>query len=340
MHRPCCLAMFGLATTLTAQSVVVPNTSATTSVTTVLNNPLRNSGNPRTYMMGINASQLAGIAPGSLIVGVSLRAGLTTSNAAVWPLTDVTFNDYEIRIGSAIPTASWTSTFLNNFAGTPLLARDGVMVVQAGAFTNTNPTVPTPNAWGTFYFDFQVPFVYPGGDLGIQFTHPGSNDPTSIFFEQVPSNTAAHGQAITNASFQAPIASTVNYAFCVARIHYGYGPASGCPGTGGLSPNLVQNGDVTGGGTISLAAANAPANGVAVYVFGLGSASLPMANGCTLLTVPIATTLALLDNNGRATLQIAVPPGLVASFNVQVAVLDSGNPGGFTLSNGVTPSAF
>jgi hypothetical protein len=65
-----------------------------------------------------------------------------------------------------------------------------------------------------------------------------------------------------------------------------------------------------------------------------------MANGCTLLTVPIATTLALLDANGRCDLQLNVPPGIIASFNVQVAVLDAGNPGGFTLSNGVTPSAF
>lgn len=329
-----------LASAIAAQSVVVPNTSAATSVTTVLNNPLRNAGNPRTYMMGINAAQLAAIPPGSLITGVSMRAGLTTTNPAIWPSTDVTFNDYEVRIGDVLPTASWTSTFLNNFVGTPTLARDGVMVVQAGAFPNVNPSVPVPNEWGTFYWDFQVPFLYLGGDLGIQFTHPGSNDPTSIFFEQVPSNTAVHGQAITYAGFQAPTASTMNYAFCVVRIHYGYGPVSGCPGTGGMTPTLVQSGDVTGGGTIHLAVANAPANSIALYVWGVGAASIPLPTGCTLLTAPITTTLALLDANGRFDQQLNVPPGIVASINVQVAVLDSGNPAGFTLSNGVTPSAF
>ncbi|MBP8298827.1 MAG: hypothetical protein KA020_00570 [Planctomycetes bacterium] len=328
------------ASALCAQSVVVPNLSANTAATTVLNNPLRNSGNPRTYMMGINASELAAIPAGSLIVGVSLRAGLTTTNAAVWPLSDVTFNDYEILIGDALPTTSWTSTFLNNFSGTPLLARDGVMVVQAGAFTNTNPSAPVPNAWGTFFFDFQVPFPYSGGDLGIQFSHPGSNDPTSIFFEQVPSNTAVHGQAISTTGFQATTATSLNYAFCVARIHYGYGSNGACPGTNGLTPVLVDSGDVTGGGTIHLAVGNAPANGVAVYVWGLGRATIPAGNGCDLLTPPMATTLALLDANGRFDLQLNVPPGVAAMFNTQVAVLDPANPAGFTLSNGVEPTAF
>jgi hypothetical protein len=309
------------------------------SATTVLNNPLRNSGNPRTYMMGINASELAGIPPGSLINGISMRAGLTASNAAVWPLNDVSFNDYEIRIGNALPPSSWTSSFLSNFVGTPLLARSGPMVVQSGAFTNVGPTVPTPNAWGTFYFDFQVPFLYLGGDLGIQFTHPGSNDSTSIFFEQVAANTAIHGQAISNSSFQAPTASLMNYAFCVIRVHYGYGPATQCTGTGGLAPNLVQTGNVTGGGLIEFAIANAPANSIGVYVFGLGRASIPFGQGCELVTAPVGTLLALLDHNGRNVLQTNVPPGLIATWNVQAAVLDAGNPGGFTLSNGVEPSA-
>lgn len=326
-----------LAAGLTAQSVVVPNASATAAGTLVLNNPLRNSGNPRTYMMGINASQLTGIPIGSLINGISMRAGLTATNAAVWPANDVTFNDYEIRIGDAIPPASWTSAFLSNFVGTPTLARDGVMVVQAGAFTNGNPTAPTPNAWGTFFWDFQTPFVYTGGDLGIQLTHPGSNDPTSIFFEQVVSNSAVHGQAITYAAFQAATASSVNYAFCVVRIHYGYGPAGGCPGTGGLSPNLVQSENTTGGGTIHLQIANAPANAPAVYIFGLGRATIPLQNGCDLLMSPVATAFVPLDLNGRHDMLLNVPPGVVAMFNAQALVLDAGNAAGFTLSNGVEP---
>lgn len=325
---------------LCAQSVVVPNASATTAGSLVLNNPLRNSGNPRTYMLGINATELVGIAPGSLIVGISMRAGLTTTNPAVWPTTDVLFPDYEVLIGDVLPPANWSSTFLSNFTGTPLLARDGAMTVQAGAFTNSNPGVPNPNAWGTFFWDFQTPFVYTGGDLGIHLTHPGSTASTGLFFEQVQSNSGVHGQAISTTGFQAPTATSTNYAFCVTRIHYGYGPSGGCPGTGGMSPVLVQTENTNGGGTMNLAIGNAPANGVAVYIWGLGRSVIPMANGCTLLTAPVATTLALLDHNGRCDLPFVVPPGIVAQFNVQAAVLDSGNPAGFTLSNGVEPQAF
>ena len=324
---------------LCAQSVVVPNANATTSSTGVLNNPLRNSGNPRTYMMGINASELTGIPIGSLINGVSMRAGHTTTNAAVWPSNDVTFVDYEVRIGDVIPTATWTSTFANNFVGTPTLARDGVMVVDTGAFQN-NVAAPAANPWGTFYWDFQTPFVYTGGDLGIHFTHPGSNDPTSIFFEQVASNAAVHGTAMTYAGFQATTASSLNYVFCVVRLHYGYGPVTGCPGTNGLTPNLVQSENTNGGGTIRLQAANAPANAPAVYVWGFGRQTVPLQNGCSLLTVPVATTFVLLDHNGRGEVQIQAPPGLQVQFNAQLFVLDAGNPAGFTLSNGVEPQTF
>ncbi|MCA8950678.1 MAG: hypothetical protein KDE27_14345 [Planctomycetes bacterium] len=328
-----------LAAGLAAQSIVVPNANATASSTGVLNNPLRNSGNPRTYMMGINAAELAGIPVGALINGISMRAGHTNSNVAVWPANDVTFSDYEIRIGDVLPLASWTTTFLSNFVGTPTLARDGAMVVQTGAFTN-NVAYPGANEWGTFYWDFQTPLVYTGGDLGVQFTHPGSNDPTSIFFEQVPSDVNTHGIAMTGIAFQAPTATSTSYVFCVIRIHYGYGPVTGCPGTGGLSPNLVQSENTVGGGTIHLQAANAPAGAPALYVWGLGRQTITLQNGCDLLTNPVASTFTLLDQNGRADLQLQVPPAVTAMFNVQMFVIDAGAPGGFTLSNGVEPQAF
>lgn len=334
-----CSCVLVLSLTASAQSVVVPNTSATTSSSLVLNNPLRNSGNARTYMMGINASELTGIPIGSLITGISMRAGHTTSNPASWPAADVTFSDYEVTIGNCIPPANWTATFASNFSGTPVMARDGMMIVQANAFTNTN-AMPAANEWGTFYWDFQVPFVYGGGDVGILMTHPGSNDPTSIFFEQVASNTALHGQAITQSSvFQAPTATTMNYAFCVVRLHYGYGNPGGCTGSNGMAPMLVQSGDVTGGGTIHLATTNALPNGVAVYAWGLGRINAPLGGGCSLLLSPVATSLVLLDQNGRGDFVLNIPAGVRGMINTQVFVLDAGAALGFTTTNGVEPAA-
>ena len=138
MHHVTPFAFAALAAVATAQSVVVPNASANVSSTLVLNNPLRETGNPRTYMMGINASQLSGIPVGSLIVGVSMRAGHTSSNPAVWPTADVLYTDYEVTIGSCLPPASWTNAFQSNFTGTPVMARDGAMVVPAGTYANVN----------------------------------------------------------------------------------------------------------------------------------------------------------------------------------------------------------
>lgn len=243
---PRLLALAALLSTavLTAQSVVVPNANETVGSTGLLNNPLRNANNARTYMIGINASQLTGIATGALITGVSLRAGNTTSNIPVWPATgDIAWADYEITVGNCLPTGSWSSTYMSNFVTAPIppvTARDGPMVVQQGAVTNVSPPSGTPNAWSEFYFDFQLPFLYLGGDLAILFTHPGSNDPTSIWFEQVASNPGVHGIAMAGGGFQATTATSLSYVFVVARIHYGYGSPSGCPGTGGMSGRPIR----------------------------------------------------------------------------------------------------
>lgn len=329
------VAILALSSALVAQSVVVPNANASTSSTLVLNNPLRET--PRTYMMGINASELTAIPAGSLITGISMRAA-HSSNPAIWPPADVPYADYEVTVGNCLPPVSWTTTFLSNFTGTPVLARDGAMVVPANAFVNNVPA-PAANDWGAFYWDLQVPFVYNGGDLGILMTHVGSGA-SSIFFERVNSDVNVHGQAMTQASmFQAPTATSMNYAFCVIRVHYGYGPASGCTGSNGKRPMLVQSGDVTGGGPIHLAIGNAPAHGVAIYAFGLGRLNAPIGGGCSLLLSPVASSLALLDHNGNSDLVLNVPAGALGTINVQAFVLDNGAVLGFTASNGVEPSA-
>ena len=72
MMRHILLSSLALCTGLLAQSVIVPNSSATVAGTTGLNTLLRNAANPRTYQYGVNASQLSGIPIGSVITGISL----------------------------------------------------------------------------------------------------------------------------------------------------------------------------------------------------------------------------------------------------------------------------
>lgn len=330
----CAAALLG---SLSAQSIVVPNANATARGTSQLNSIVRNAGNPRTYQWGANASELAGIPLGSVITGVSLRFMVFATNAASWPPADIQWNNYDIYAGPASPIASWVADPNANFASPPQLVRSGPMVLDAGSFTNTSPTAPTPNAWSEFYFDFQTPYLYLGGDLALLFSHPGSTDAaTAQYPETVVSSATTYGAGRTQSVYPAGTASTAT-TFYVMRIHYGYG--MGCPGTNNLTPVLVQSGNTTGGlgGTMNLQLANAPANGVGVLVFGLGSASIPTPNGCTLLTNPLSTTLVLTNGKGRAPYAFVVPPAVQAAFQVQAAMLDAGAIGGYTLTNGVSP---
>jgi len=151
-----------------AQSVVVPNANANVRGTSQLNTLVRNSGNPRTYQLGIAAGQLAGIPAGSCINGVSFRAMVFASNPAVWPSpAPANWTDYEIMLGDAIPLASWTGTFATNMMNaTPV--RSGAMTIPVGVWLHTNGLpAPQPNPWGDFFFDFQRPFPYGGGDLAL-----------------------------------------------------------------------------------------------------------------------------------------------------------------------------
>ena len=325
-------------TSLLAQSIVVPNANAATLGTSQLNSIIRNAGNPRSYQYGINASELAGVPLGSVITGVSLRFMVFTSNSASWPPADIVWNNYDIFVGPAIPTATWSGNASTNFAAAPQQCRSGPMTLDAGVFSNLG--IPaTPNPWAEFYFDFQVPYQYLGGDLAMLFSHPGSTDPAvALYPECVVSNAAAHGVGRSQSVYPAGIASAAT-TFYVMRIHYGYG--AGCPGTSGTAPVMVQNGNTTGGagGTIRLSIGNAPASTVGLFVIGFASTSSPMPNGCTLLASPDVTLFGFFNPKGRAVLSIAVPPGLTVNLFAQGAVLDPGAPGGFTMTNGVSPSA-
>lgn len=334
------LALVGASAPLLAQSTVVPNANATTRGTSQLNSIIRNAANPRTYMLGVNASELAGIPLGSFINGFSLRFMVFGTNPASWPPADITWSSYDIFVGAAIPVATFTGNFMANFASPPVQVRSGPMVLPANTYTNTNPPAPGVNAWGEFYFDFQVPYQYLGGDLGLLFSHPGSNDPaTAMYPETVASSLTTYGGAFTQSTY--PVGSSgAATTYYVHRIHYGIG--TGCPGTGGLTPNLVQNQNTTGGlgGPIRLTVSNAPATTVGLIVFGLQVVPIPLPNNCTLMTAPITNTVLLTNATGSSSFTLNVPAGVLGSMTAQVIVIDGGASGGFTVTNAVRPAAF
>jgi hypothetical protein len=332
------LALPLLLSPLTAQAIIVPAANAASRGTSGLNTLVRNSGNPRTYMLGINASQLTGIPNGAVITGVSFRFSVSTSNSPSWPAADINWTDYQIWAGPAIPTAMFTGDFMKNFSAAPVQVRSGPMRLPAGSFKNTSPTAPLPNPWAEFYFDFQTAYTYTGGDLGLLFSHPGSTDTAAAqFIDYVANNAAAHGVSYAQSIFPPGTAGVVS-SFCIPRIHFGYG--KGCPGTGNKTPMLVQTENASGGlgGKILCTTANGPAGAICVFILGVSRISAQLPNGCFLLTPPALTLPVVLDNFGAAVLPLTVPPAVKVTVNLQSAILDKGAKGGLTTTNGVEPA--
>lgn len=315
------------------QAIVIPNANENARGTTQLNTLVRNSGNARTYMLGIPASELGAVPPGSVITGVSFRSQVFTSNPALWPTADIGFTNYEVSIGLALPLASWTGTFAANFLVPPLLVRTGPMTITPGLFThNSALPAPLPNSFGEFYWDFHKAYLYTGGDLALLFSHPGSNSSTFVYLDCVNSS-AATGVGYTASSFQAASGSSTT--FCIPRLHIGYG--AGCPGTGGRAPVLVKSNDITGGGSAYIAVGGGLSGSAAVYLVGLGRMSIPLPGGCTLLLTPapLMPLAAGLDIHGRHSLKAALPAGVAGSIFLQAFVADPVSALGLSATNGV-----
>jgi hypothetical protein len=319
-----------------AQSAVVPSSAASARGTSGLNTLLRDAGQPRTYMLGIAASHLQGFAPGDVITGISFRSYAGPANPASWPPIDAQFASYEIRLGAARALASWTGSFAANWSNAPQLVRSGALRIAAGTFTNDLASVaPAPNAWGETTFDFEVPYVYAGGDLGILLTHGGSSLASSFFLDVVPSSATSGLVAYSQLAFQGTGGSLADA--CVVRVHRGFG--AGCGGASGIAPRLVSAGDVVGGGLAQLSVGRGPAAAPGAYLLGLGPAKLSLAPGCDLLVLPQELLPFVLDARGEQRLQAQVPAGILGSLLVQVALIDAPAPGGIALSNGVRFSA-
>jgi hypothetical protein len=334
MHRFVATSLFlALATTTAeAQSIVVPAANAASRGTGGLNTLTRDLNNSRTYMLGIGASHLAGLPVGAVITGVSFRGNVTTSNAASWPAVDTTWANYDIQVGGAIPIASWTGSFASNFIAPPQVVRSGPMLVTAGSFTSsTSLPAPTPNPWGEFYFDFQVPYVYAGGDLGLYFTHGGSSITGAFFLDNIASNVANDFVAFSQTVYQGT--AGVSAAACIPRLHFGYG--SGCPGASGTAPVLVSAGDLLGGGTARLAVGNAVPGQLGLFLLGSGRTQIPLFGNCNLLVLPLQTLPFTLSANGRFALAQTVAPGILGTLDIQALTVDPAAPNGLVLTNGV-----
>lgn len=121
---------------------------------------------PVTAQCHFSADGLRNLRPGDLITGFDFR-GATAGAAA--PAAFISILDFQVTIGTASgPVNRMGNVFGNNFA-TRQLVRSGPLGIPAGSL----PPAGSADPWGAF-IEFDVPYVYTGGDLVMQVSHTGS----------------------------------------------------------------------------------------------------------------------------------------------------------------------
>jgi len=318
-----------------AQSVVAPNANVNAVGTGQLNSLMREA--TRTVQQGIHASELTGIPPGAVIVGLSFRN--YRSATTTWPTTNANWKNYDITLAeAALPTAQWTSTFATNMKN-PVLVRKGPLTVPQGTYPP--PPASGPAAFDTFYFGFQVHYVYKGGDLVIFITHDGNDTSSTCFFDGLSSTTTQPGRTMYATTYQATTASMTATTFVITRIHYGFGPA-GCTGTNGALNLILSNSLVAPTpppGTVNIAVTNGVPKAVgALIVSATGSpAPFPLPGGCNLLILPpfLVYIPFSLNANGRFDLNLTFPAVTLGTFAAQAYATDAGAKAGYVVTNAI-----
>jgi hypothetical protein len=144
----------------------IPNDYGSTSAGSTFLGPMANAA--RTYQLLINESQLTDHV-GRLIDGFAWR--LPSSATAPWPLTDVDFSQFDLRLSPSVAPASRSLTFSANVAGSQVLVKSGPLHVPANSYPfGSSGTVA--NDWGPM-ITFDTPYLYMGGHLLIELRHTG-----------------------------------------------------------------------------------------------------------------------------------------------------------------------
>lgn len=175
----------------------------------------------RTYQLMIASSQLTSLV-GQQINGLQWR--LDGATTAAWPAAGGTISNFEIRMGAGAAPSAQSTTFANNFSGTPTLVRSGSLTFGAGSFTSGG----SPNSWGP-NVAFNTPYLYTGGNLTVEYRFTGM--PTGTLQPSLDACSADTGQITEyNAMFASTNTATTGIAlngrFVVTRFNAVPEPAS------------------------------------------------------------------------------------------------------------------
>ncbi|MEO8666224.1 MAG: dockerin type I domain-containing protein, partial [Ignavibacteria bacterium] len=167
-------------------SVVVPNAYENIPGTATFLGPLANSA--RTYQFLIQASQLTALV-GKNLTGFKMR--IPTSSTANWPVTDVTFSNYDVYLSGSVEPAARSLTFASNIVGPQTQVRTGSLFIPANSYTFGT----SPNAFGP-EISFNTPWPYAGGNVLIELRHNGFTG-TSRSTDAISTSTGGYGTLIS-----------------------------------------------------------------------------------------------------------------------------------------------
>ncbi len=205
-----------------AAQTTVPNAFASTGGETGLNTFIRDTGAPRAGQLLIGASQLGAISAGSQITGMYFRLYSNTAfNAAgTWPATPISWNNYEVRVGTAaLGVAGASTTFAANLGGDTVLARSGALTLGANSFTG-GANSPAANPWGPI-ISFSTPFTYTGGDIVIEIRHDGGTFTPTRFLDAVNTTSPGYGtdfRSFTTTTFAGTTGAAA--AFTITQLEF------------------------------------------------------------------------------------------------------------------------
>jgi uncharacterized protein (TIGR03437 family) len=265
---------------------------------------------PVTAQCHFSADGLRNLRPGDLITGFDVRSA---NPGAATPAAFIAFNNFEVTLGTASGAINrMGNVFGNNFA-TRQLVRSGPFGVAQGSL----PPSGSADPWGAFV-EFDVPYVYTGGDLVVQIAHTGTGSQSlSVGVTTDPGFARSVADALfqsTRASFQPADGGP----FLRLRIQpagpyfSGKSVTNGASGRlGTLSPGAISTLYGTDLGPAALAlgslneagtAFNTEAGGTRVIVDGIAAPVLYSTRGQVSFIAPYAI-------NGKSAVSVAVEYG-------------------------------
>ena len=205
MRKLSIVALMIVAGAAQAQVVIPPAFAGTSTGTSGFNTVMRQF--ERSMQAVYSAGQLTGVNVGDQITGIQFRMFFTASNPATFPVSALSFANYDIFLGqSATAPGSMSTTYAANQGAGFMQVRSGGLTVNPNTYVK-GPDIATPAPWGEL-ITFTTPYTYTGGSLLMELRHTGNGSTTGNLFVDTVADSAGNWQAIAQTAAGAYTATT------------------------------------------------------------------------------------------------------------------------------------